>query len=65
MAKNQKVKVEDPIKKELETIKKLIILFLLKSGSSQNEIASVLNVDQSVISRMISTRKIKQFDKEK
>ena len=38
--------------KEMQDIKRLLILALLRSGSSQAEIAAALNVNQSSVSRM-------------
>jgi len=38
--------------KELEDIKKLLMLALLRDGASQGDIAKVLGVNQSTISRM-------------
>ena len=41
------------LKEELEAIKKLFIMILLKNGVSQLEIANALGVNQSTISRMV------------
>lgn len=41
------------IASELESIKKLLVLLLLKLGTSQGEIASALGVSQPSVSRMI------------
>lgn len=43
---------EDALHSELVSIKRLLVFALLKSGSSQSEIAAVLGVHQSQISRM-------------
>lgn len=45
------------LKVELEQIKKLFILVLLKSGMSQSEIGNALGVNQSTISRMMPKAK--------
>ncbi len=42
--------------KELRTIKKLLILLLMKNKASQDEIAKLLGVDQSAISHMINPK---------
>jgi DNA-directed RNA polymerase specialized sigma subunit len=42
----------DPIQQELDSIKRLMIMFLLRDGAKQSEIASVLGLSQSSISRM-------------
>jgi len=65
MAKStRKQIVSDPIEAELNSLKKLMILFLLKAGTNQDEIALALGVDQSSVSRMFPTRKVRQFNKE-
>jgi predicted transcriptional regulator len=46
---------------DLDSLKRLLILFLLKAGASQGEVAMALGVDQSAVSRMFSARKIKRF----
>lgn len=55
----------DPILAELDAIKRLITLLLLKAGAPQSEIAMALDVDQSVISRMIPARKVTKFESAK
>lgn len=60
MAPN-KNRIQDPVIKELDGIKRLLILMLLKSGASQKEIASALQVDQGNFSRMFPARKFKRF----
>lgn len=54
--KNQK---RDPTLKELEDIKRLLILLLLKAGTSQGEVARALQMDQGNFSRMFPARKLK------
>jgi len=51
----------DHIIKELTDIKKLISLFLLKTGATQTEIGGVLGVDQSRVSRILGGRKIVKY----
>ncbi len=63
MARVKKKKpTTDPIQAELDFIKRLLTLLLLKAGTSQGEIAMALDVDRSVVSRMFSARKVKKFD---
>ena len=63
MAQGKKKKsIDDPIQEELDSIKRLLTLLLLKAGTSQGEIAMALDVDQSVVSRMFSARKVKKFE---
>ena len=57
-----KMSENDRLVAELEAIKRLLKLFLLKAGGSQGEIAMALEVDQSKVSRMIPARKIKRFE---
>jgi len=40
--------------KELEDIKRLLILGLLRTGASQEDIAAALNMSQPSVSRMFS-----------
>lgn len=47
---------------ELESIKKLLVLMLLKMGASQSEVASALGTSQPSVSRMIPG-KIEPFKK--
>lgn len=44
----------------LEDIKKLIILNLIHQGVQGKDIASVLDVDPAIISRMVPARQIKK-----
>lgn len=43
----------DKILKELETLKKLRLFELLEKGYSQADLAKILGVNQSTISRMV------------
>jgi len=60
MAKNKGVR-QDPTIKELDAIKRLLILFLAKAGASQGEIGRALNIDQGNLSRMFPARKVERF----
>lgn len=51
--------------KELISIKKLLMLLLLKAGASQDEVGAALGVDQSSVSRMFPGIKIKKFGETK
>lgn len=50
----------DPVAGELDSIKRLLMLQLITSGVQAKEIASALGVDQSVVSRLVPTRKVKK-----
>ena len=52
---------QDPILKELDSIKRLLMLFLIKAGASQGEIALALDMDQGNLSRIFPARKFKTF----
>lgn len=52
---------EDSLVAEVESLKKLLVLLLLKLGASQAEIAGALGVSQPSVSRMIPG-KIKPFE---
>ena len=54
-----------PAQEPLEDIKKLLILLLLKLGSTSEEIALALGVDSSRVRQMIPARKIKRILKDK
>jgi hypothetical protein len=62
MASKGKAKIQksDPMVKELDAIKRLLILQLVTSGVQAGDIASALQVDRSVISRLFPTRKVKR-----
>ena len=51
--------------KELSDIKRLMVLLLLKLGSTSEEIAIALQVDASVVRRMIPGRQVKKIVGEK
>jgi transcriptional regulator len=60
--KKQTKAIQDPILKELDAIKRLLILMLIKAGASQGEIAMALHTDQANVSRMFPARKVKRFE---
>lgn len=47
---------------DLDAVKRLLILLLIKMGTAQGEIAMALGVDQSSVSRMFPARKVKRFE---
>lgn len=62
MAKKQKNNdTQSPIEKELVAIKRLLMLFLIKTGASQDDLAWALEKDQADISRMMPVKKIKKY----
>jgi len=44
---------EDPVVREIRELKLLFLLALVKWGTSQDEIAAALGVNQSTVSRMM------------
>jgi len=50
---------EAPTLKELKSIKKLLILLLIKSGATSEEIGLALGVDSSRVRQMFPMRKAK------
>jgi hypothetical protein len=46
---------------ELEGVKRLLMLLLVKLGATSEEIATVLNVDPSGVRRIVPSRGIKRF----
>lgn len=55
---------QDSTLKELDSIKRLLILFLIKAGASQKEIATAIQMDQGNFSRMFPARGFKRFGEE-
>jgi len=51
----------DPITRELEAVKKLLILLLLKFGSTSQEIGGALGVDSSAVRRLVPARGVKKL----
>ena len=49
--------------KALEDIKRLLVLLLIKLDSTSDEIALALQVDSSVVRKMMSSRQIKRVAK--
>lgn len=47
---------------DLESIKRLLILLLLKLGSTSQEVGDALGVDPSLIRKMMSVRNIKKVE---
>ena len=62
MNRSKKHRDDDPVLKELNAIKRLLILLLIKAGASQGEIAMALHTDQANVSRMFPARKVKRFE---
>jgi len=48
---------EDPVLKELQDIKRLIIIALINGGLPQDKVATALGINQSTISRLLSPEK--------
>lgn len=57
MAKKASSKrIEDPVVRELDAIKRLLILQMYRAGVSQAEIAKALGIDAAELSRMMPAR---------
>jgi hypothetical protein len=56
-----KAKPGDDVLRELDAIKRLLTLLLLKIDTSQGEVAMALQVDQSEVSRMFPARNVKKL----
>jgi hypothetical protein len=61
MEAKKKAEPQSSIEKELITIKRLLLLFLIKTGATQEELSSALEKDQADVSRMMPVRKIKKY----
>lgn len=59
--KKQRNVDDDPVVQELTDIKRLLILQLVTSGVLSTHVARTLQVDNSVISRMVPARMIKKL----
>jgi len=46
---------------EIESVKKLLILYLIKMGVTSEEIGQAIGVDSSFIRKMFSIREVKKF----
>jgi hypothetical protein len=51
--------------RQLEDIKRLLVLLLMKLGSQSDEIALALQVDSSAVRKLISARKVKKIVSER
>ena len=49
-------------KGELEDVKRLLILLLLKLGATSDELGEALGVDGSAVRKMFSIRKVRRLD---
>ncbi len=47
---------------EVESVKRLLILLLLKLGATSQEIGAALGIDSSAIRKMLSIRSIKKIE---
>ncbi len=61
MAKRKKKTIDDPIQAELDSIKRLLMLFLVKAGATQGEIGTALGISRMGVSRMFPAKQIKKF----
>ncbi len=59
--KRVKTKPKDDVLRELDAIKRLLTLLLLKIDTSQGEVAMALQIDQSEVSRMFPARNVKKL----
>ena len=53
----------DPVARELDAIKRLLMLQLVKDGVAANDIATVLGVVKSTVSEAIPVRRLKSLKK--
>lgn len=56
---------DEPSLRELQSIKKLLVLLSIKSGATSEEIGQALGVDSSTVRKMFSMRKTKKSREEK
>jgi len=53
--------VGDPVQKELEAIKRLVILLLVKLGATSDEIGDALGLSAQRVRQLVATAKIKNI----
>lgn len=58
---NRQKKIDDPIQRELDAIKRLLMLLLIKAGTPQAELAKALRMDPGDLSRLMPVRQFKPF----
>ena len=51
----------DPVQKELEAIKRLVILLLVKLGATSDEIGDALGLSAQRVRQLVATAKIKKI----
>ncbi len=59
--KNTKNTIQPTIEGDLNTIKRLLMVFLIKTGVSLSELSLALQMDPANVSRMLPIRKIKKY----
>ena len=59
--KTRSTNTQTPNEKELNAIKRLLMLLLVKTGATQEELALALQINQEDVSRMMPTRGIKKY----
>ena len=52
---------KDGVLQELNQIKRLLAVLLLKAGTTQSEVAAALEMDPGDLSRMLPARQFKRF----
>ena len=57
--------MHDAVVKELDAIKRLLVLQLLSSGVQSTAVARAMGVDVSVVSRLVPARRVKKSAKKK
>ena len=55
--KNKSASQADPVLRELQGIRRLLCVLLMKNGTSQGELAAALQMDQGALSRELPARK--------
>ena len=58
-------KPADPVTKELDAIKRLLVLQLLTSGVQATAVAQAMGVAKSAVSKLVPARKVKKKARKK
>lgn len=61
MQSAQEGKMSEDGVKELDHVKRLLILLLMNLGSSSPEIAMALDIDESAVRRLVPARQVKKI----
>jgi DNA-binding CsgD family transcriptional regulator len=62
MTQKKKKAIVDPVQTELDCIKRLLILLLIKLGATSDEIAAALKMHPGAVRKLVPGREIRKID---